>query len=356
MSIKNIRMSNFRGLRNLACDSLGSFTLIGGRNNCGKTSFLEAVEALSAGAFGSIAFRLNRFRNLYSSEWGDIASVFSDCDETGVVEIVGELSGNISRKVTLRIVPRDLSVYTESEREDTRLGRQLLVAAIDTSDGREQSYESSFYWETKRATTGRIPQDAWVASKENRDAVKFVYLSAAMEMEDLTQSLENMIDAKSQDQIVEILRRVDPRVRNLVVNNGMIKADVQGVSTLLPIQLLGGGMGKIMAILLAIGRCADGGCVCVDEIDAGLHYSAYLTMMLAAVGFARRRNVQIFATTHNREFLQRLAEDEEISASLSGSGAFTYLNIVRYDDGAVEALNYDFGQFCEAVGLGVEIR
>ena len=356
MMIKTIVVKNFRGLRNLKCDSLGAVTLIGGRNNCGKTSFLEAVEVLSAGALGSIAFRLNRSRMLYSTEWGHLASVFSDCDTEKAITVSGTFVDGGNREVNLRIVPRDLSIYSDSERQEQRLAKRFQVTSKDHVGGKEVKEESSFFWETKRLSKGQMERDSWVATNENANSIRFVYLSSRMEVEDFTHSLASMIDAKSQGQIVETLRAVDPRIQNLVVNDRVIKADIRGVSSLLPVQLLGDGMGKIIAILMAVERCADGGCVCIDEIDTGLHYSTYLTMMQVVVDFAHRHNVQLFVTTHNKEFLQRLSETETMARLLSPTNCFSYINLVRYDDDSVEALHYDYSQFCDAVETGVEIR
>jgi len=46
MRIKNITIINFRLLENVSIDLEDDITLIVGRNNTGKTSFLEAIKIL----------------------------------------------------------------------------------------------------------------------------------------------------------------------------------------------------------------------------------------------------------------------------------------------------------------------
>jgi len=46
--LRDLRISNFRGLREFAMSGLGRVNLLVGTNNCGKTSVLEAIHVLSA--------------------------------------------------------------------------------------------------------------------------------------------------------------------------------------------------------------------------------------------------------------------------------------------------------------------
>ena len=45
--LRDLRISGFRGLREFAMSGLGRVNLLVGRNNCGKTSVLEAIHMLS---------------------------------------------------------------------------------------------------------------------------------------------------------------------------------------------------------------------------------------------------------------------------------------------------------------------
>ena len=59
--LKNIKVQAYRGFRELHVESLGRVNLFVGRNNCGKTSILEAAQILaSEGNVGVLLRSLRR--------------------------------------------------------------------------------------------------------------------------------------------------------------------------------------------------------------------------------------------------------------------------------------------------------
>ena len=62
--LERLQVKNFRGLRDLEIEGLARINLIGGRNNSGKTSLLEAVLLLSAAGNPSTVLEANVIRGL----------------------------------------------------------------------------------------------------------------------------------------------------------------------------------------------------------------------------------------------------------------------------------------------------
>ena len=91
-----------------------------------------------------------------------------------------------------------------------------------------------------------------------------------------------------------------------------IYADI-GLARLVPAQLLGEGMSRILNLALAI-SVVPNGIVLVDEFENGLHYTVMEKVWRAVAAFARSYDVQLFATTHSREcvyYAHRAFEKEE---------------------------------------------
>jgi hypothetical protein len=61
---KSITIRNFRALTELQVDNLGPINLFVGRNNCGKTTFLEGVFLLVGGTNPRLPININGFRGL----------------------------------------------------------------------------------------------------------------------------------------------------------------------------------------------------------------------------------------------------------------------------------------------------
>ncbi|MGK7878307.1 MAG: ATP/GTP-binding protein [Xenococcaceae cyanobacterium] len=106
-----------------------------------------------------------------------------------------------------------------------------------------------------------------------------------------------------QDEVLETLRLLEPRLERLTLlvvdGQPIIHGDI-GMSELVPLPLMGEGLGRLLSIILAIAN-AKGGTILIDEIENGLHYSVLTKVWKAIAHAARQAEAQIFATTHSGE-------------------------------------------------------
>lgn len=63
---------------------------------------------------------------------------------------------------------------------------------------------------------------------------------------------------------------------------------------------MGDGINHILSIILALVNC-ENGCLLIDEIDNGLHYTVQKQLWSVIFKLAIKLNVQIFATTHSSD-------------------------------------------------------
>jgi len=354
--IQRLQIKNFRGFREFSCDGIGAVTIVGGRNNCGKTSFLEAVYCLNTGAVASSLADLSGNRRLPVS-WEDMALAFSDGDTAREIHLSGS-SVDGRTDVVARLKDRSVQKYTGDAQKDAMLAKVLEVEETNwDKSGQSKTFESKFYYVLKAdpPVPGGFADDGWLLSNARQDKPKMVYLSSSVQRDVCIAFLRDALDKKQGDPILKAMQSVDPRIRGLAVN-GQIKVDVEGVGHLLPVQVLGDGMQKIVNVLSSIYFCRGGGCVAIDEIDNGLHYSAYRLLMKAALRFATVHDVQLFMTTHNLEFLEHLCSDDEMRLLVDGEDAFSYLNLVRRADSTIDFVRYSFQQLKESVENGLEVR
>ena len=357
-SLSRMNISRFRGLRAFSCDGLCGVTIIGGRNNSGKTSLLEAIYMLHKGAIASSLAELNELRRVTAS-WEDFALAFYDGDYSTPIKITGEFSDATKKEVVVSLVDREKIVYTGDKDKDARLSKEIHVdeTISEPTNDKPKTVKSKFYYELKSdpPRPGGLAQDSWVLYNARKNTRNTVYLTASIQRDVCIQYLRETLDQKQGAAILQAMQRVDPRIQNLAVN-GQVKADVKGIGHLLPVQLLGDGMQKIVNVLSAIYHCRGGGCVLIDEIDNGLHYSAYLPLMRSAVRFAMENQVQLFMTTHNLEFIQQMSGDDELKRLLSNEESFAYLNLVRPSEGDLDCVHYTFAQLADAIDSGLEVR
>ena len=169
----------------------------------------------------------------------------------------------------------------------------------------------------------------------------------------LEKKLEELIITKQLSSIINVLKKVDPAIQNISLgSNRMIYVDI-GLPRLIPINLLGDGMKRLLSILLTMPDAKDG-IVLIDEIDNGLHFSAQKTMWKAIIEGCKFYNVQLFCTTHNYETLKTLSEvvEEDVTEFQKLIRSYT----IRRIGNETLTYKYDFEKLGFSIQQGIEFR
>ena len=87
----NITIKNFRGISELGINDFRRVNLFIGKNNCCKTSILEALFLASAPTNPELPFRINRFRGLGIIDEQFWHLLFNKFGDNHKIEITGEL-------------------------------------------------------------------------------------------------------------------------------------------------------------------------------------------------------------------------------------------------------------------------
>ena len=125
----------------------------------------------------------------------------------------------------------------------------------------------------------------------------------------------------------------------------MIWGDI-GLSELVPLPAMGEGMTRLARILLGMSS-VPGGVILVDEIEIGIHHSAMVGAWKAIGQAAERFDVQVFATTHSFECIQKAVE------AFTPEGFRYFRTSIIKEKGAV---SYEPEQVDLAVRISMEIR
>jgi len=124
-----------------------------------------------------------------------------------------------------------------------------------------------------------------------------------------------------------------------------------GMDRKIPMDLLGGGMSRLLSIILAIAT-AKNGIVLIDEVDAGIHYSHMPKVWEGMSKAAQEFNCQIFATTHSYECLQAAYNG---IAQADMVREFRYIRLER-DKRDIVAQTYTHDLLGAALSRGWEVR
>ena len=363
MYFNKLEINNFRGINNFTANDLKDINLFVGKNNSSKTTVLEALFLLLGASNPELVMRINNFRDLIMTDEDDLRFVFYNLDYSNNVKI-GAYTNNKDGYRELKINPS--SKVIDDKKNHKIIENKQSELSYDTSFSEKTINELIFtlslkeYHKQKKEITSKLLIDKGrvnITEPQNySEKMRGVYVTPKINLSsNLEKKLENLIINKKHHEIIEILNAVDKNITNITFGtNRMIYFDI-GLNRLVPINLVGDGVRRILAIILAI-YDAKNGIVLIDEIENGLHFSALKPLWNAIFKAIQKFNVQLFATTHNIETLKylKIAIDEANNSKFSENVRSYTLRKIEND--IVKSYKYDYEKFEFSLEQDIEIR
>ena len=319
---KELSVSNFRTLKNVDVRNFGDINIITGGNGTGKSTLLEAI-FLNAGANNTpLALSLNRLRGddeINRKNDAVFHSLFHDLDASEKIQINSRYMMPNSR-----LVSRDLEIKAELEqkRSDGETGVDVFVNGLSF-------YFSSKTPKAKKAKTSKgniyFDKSDPISPIKNSKVDPSVLLSCrlvspmAPAIHDISERISTVIKTKEMDQVVELLRIIDPRISDITSINehgrNQVYVDI-GLDNLLPATYMGGGFIRLLNLAISMSRDSI---ILIDEIENGLHHSTHEPLLDFLFQTAVRLKQQVFITTHSSEFLDEFIKKMKAFENLSVS-------------------------------------
>jgi hypothetical protein len=356
---KSFTARNFRCFDRLTIEPLERINLIAGKNNVGKTALLEALWLHHGYHNPELGVRIDVFRGLAHIKSDEFLwDLFFDFDHERPIELSSRDSDDKAYSLHIRTRERSTSRLT------TRNGKTELFPATDTLGQETTQPVGSEVLLDYYEGTAKSPVQAR-AIAEGRDlqferppGIKkpmgiFLVAKGIADPRSFAERFADLEVERRKDEIVEILQIIEPHLQDLTMlyRGGvpMIYGDV-GMKRLLPMPLMGDGIGRLLSLVVAMPQAQDG-IVLVDEIENGLHYSVRVDVWKAIAAFTREFNVQLFATTHSAECIRAahraFEEDDQYD--------FRLHRLERIQD-TIRAVTYDQDTLGAALETGLEIR
>ena len=354
--IKKLTIENFRGFGKFECDWFAPVTVIGGRNNSGKSSLLESIAAVCDFSSSEVLVGLNETRGLKIRTLDDFNSLFFDGDRNHKISIRAEFSDDVMRTTEIdyirpTVVVREVIAGGGTDVNDVAeaiSGRERIEVRVRAVGNREADWNFEKVLSCFRQGEGAIAHTA----NDNAHSVIGTYVSP-LRIWSADELLVRLYLENNMDSINAVLKSVDDRIEEISPVNDKIFAKVRGCANRISINALGDGMRKIAAALAIVMTTCRGGVVAIDEIENGLHYTAMRPFWSALVGAARDRDIQLIVTTHNLEMMK------SVSAALpepTGDSDFKYARLSSRKDGGIAAAVFDAESFKAHIEEDLELR
>ena len=334
--IEIIDIRNFKSIKSASIRGVQKVTLVGGKNNCGKTTLLEAIGMLFGMQDPNIIGRQlgSRGVNFVSPEpefmWGP---VFHNFDLNGDIDISAGAANKLqSIKVKYKHNSRRILQSFSPAQSGPFFPHGQPLIPTQQSVPVQDSLDFIFSERGKTVCISHLyrngPNIELHLEKPYQGVIRPPALFLARIRSDQEEDAERFgrldLEGRLVD-IVDILCKIEPSIRSLSLirnaNTSLIYADV-GIGRKVPVVYMGDGVSRLLSIALAIATSKDG-VVLVDEIENGIHHSV-ITRIWEALFFASEKfNCQIIATTHSLECLTSAYKGSEVA----GVNTFTYIRL-----------------------------
>lgn len=345
----NIEINRFRGIKYSKIEGLKQINLFFGKNNCGKSSLLDAIFLISGISNPKLPLNVNIIRNYRRLEQSDMKLDFYSLDMSSPIVIKAE--NDETRELQISVIESSSSkVNLLSEDNDvasTELDNKyglLLKYKVDN-----RAYESSIIMShsSDNSLEQRIKMPAHYKEK-----LICRYLNPKFDFNTSINGLVEVIKNKDEDFIINALRLIEPRIKDFVLSQNEVLVDI-GLEKRIPINMMGDGARKILSILTSIYECKNG-MVLIDELSNGFHYSVMKGLWRSIFSVAQKNNVQIFATTHDLDSIKGL-RDAAVSCKEYGNSIACF-KLQSVKNAELKSYQYSLDSVDYSLTQDIEIR
>lgn len=343
---QSIHISNFRGIRYTDIDQLKRINVFFGKNNCGKSSILEAILLLCGPSNPTLPIQINNLRGYVGLSGKDVAMDFYQLDSKDI-----EISCHADVNRSLRIYRKQLeSVEVELDdlkNNDGQATSNYHGIGLDFHLGDSNDVYTSSLTVHPDSNKLKIQSDSRYKETLYAEYIPANYMQIKMQ-----EKYARIVKQKENQTIIDVMNLIEPRIKSVQLVGDEVMVDI-GLSQLLPINVLGDGIRKIFSILVTIAYCRNG-ILLVDEVDNGFHYSAMKILWDAILRMARENNVQLFISSHNIDSLKGLLQT--CSSNPQEQEELSVYKLMRKPDDEILPLRYDYPKLQYMIDQEMEIR
>jgi len=334
--LTEIEIKDFKCFKDFKAEGFKRVNLIGGKNNVGKTAFMEALFLISNVNiilksqkkpidreilyFEIIKLLLiieqNRSSKDFLLEW--LKEEFNFNDYTFDIEI--------NKKIHLNCEKNLLSPDEFQKQNYWNHGY------VDISNFRKNIYYNKIY-------------------KKNHSPILNNYTFITIQNND-NETIKNMVDdlklMNKYDFINNLMNEIFEIEKIDVIKN---KVMLQQKGKFFELKNFGDGLKQFFNIIIVLLTNKEKN-IFIDEIENGIHYTLLDKLWEIILKISKEQNVQVFATTHSKECIESYArvskklEDKEIC----------YIKMSRLKDASIKAGVRDFEMLQDSIDDDHEVR
>jgi len=319
--LEYIDINEFKCFKNFHAEGFKRVNLIGGKNNVGKTAFMEAC-----------------YINIYSRDIETTTHAITRVTyRRKNLEFLGKPYGTSYAKIFLEKV-NGISISSKLN---------SLKFHIKKHEGVEE-YIFNIGNNAKKII---VNVNEFSFREEYLENIEFID-NFGLTNSELKDSYESIQKKEKEELVNKYINEFDNNILNFKIlggNNPACKA--LNIDDYQDINEFGDGLKHYLSIICLLYAC-ENGYLFIDEIDKGIHYTQLDRLWEIILTISKDQNVQVLATTHSRECIESYArvskklEDEDIS----------FIELGRDKENKIQANVLDFYKFNKEIANGNGVR
>lgn len=308
---------NFKCFKRLKINNFERVNLISGKNNIGKTSFMEGLELYlsSRDVYGFTynlykMIRRRQYNTRQSSRYFEFDVIHSNDSRMEIGTSSGRLEVEYFDEFIRKVDTQNRMleyVDVPSIAESSLFGEEELMVT------HEPALKISINGEARVMPLERIMSDrASIVRREFESKVNINFVSSSTtEEKDIAIFYGKLVDLNKESYLDESLKLFDENMvalkQKVTERDVVLKLALKDRETPILLSSLGEGINRYIAILCAIWASKDG-YLFIDEIENGIHYTNYKKLWHIIFEASKMANCQIFVTSHSKECIEAFNE------------------------------------------------
>jgi predicted ATPase len=319
--LDSLEIQEFRAYSHLLIEHLGRVNLIVGKNNVGKSTFLEALWLYTQRARPSVLVELLRSRDELSRSPRLSEEGTSDSKES-----IWDIKHLFYGHADLREAYKSISIGPVNTPDQTlSLSIRWYISEPDDEgsiqrrpiDDPSKRPDAEPFIVTQIGS--RIPRlyrldrvmdrryGPGLSSDIEIISCRFIRANG-LSTEEIAQLWDSVALTDWEETVIDALHIIAPEVRRISFLGSQVRhripvVRVQGLAEPVSLRSMGEGMNRLLGVVLALVN-ARNGILLIDEIESGLHYTVQMDIWRLIFGIAHQLNVQVFATTHSWDCIE----------------------------------------------------
>jgi AAA15 family ATPase/GTPase len=311
--LTDIEIKQFKCFTDFKTSGFKRVNLIGGKNNVGKTAFMEAcyINTYSinvnsmATAIHDIKFARENINIIFNS-----ANDIKILDSTKIYSSVSNC-----RETKFSILEKDATKEYHFLIDE----KSVIINAKEFSLILEDVYNVEF-----------IDNFGW-------SDIKIIEAFKSVQKQD------------KEDELNKLVREFDNSIENFKVIGDKPQCKSNGEYR--DITEFGDGLKHYISIICALYAC-ENGYLFIDEIDNGIYYDQIDRLWEIILTLSKQTNCQVFATTHSKEMLESFAR---VAEKLNEQD-ISFTTLVKNKNQEIKALIRDYEMILDSIEDGREVR